>query len=100
MKLDDLIAEGESLIRPCFLLTVSPSARLGGFWGGERRDKPNVLPPEAMALSSLRHIVTIDRTLLAELGLSSMAPLSLYEAKHIDGNESYRIERAPLPHFE
>jgi hypothetical protein len=100
MQLDDLIAEGESLIRPCFLLTVSPSARLGGFWGGERRDKPNALPPAATALRSLRHIVTIDRTLLAELGLPSTAPLSLFEAKHVDGNESHRIERAPLPHFD
>jgi hypothetical protein len=69
MKLDDLIAEGESLIRPCFLLTVSPSARLAGFWGGERPDKPNALPPEATALRSQRHIVTIDRTPPAEFGL-------------------------------
>jgi hypothetical protein len=100
MTLKDLIEEGESLVRPCFLLTGAPSARLGGFWGGERRDKPNALPPEATALRSLRHIITIDKTLLTDLSLSSTAPLSLFVAKHIDGNESYRIERAPLPHFE
>jgi hypothetical protein len=100
MKLDDLIAEGESLIRPCFLLTRTPPARLGGFWGGERRDKPNALPPEATALKSLRHIITIDEALLAELRLPSAAPLSLFEAKHVDGNESYRVERAPSPPFE
>src|SRR5258708_10806717 len=100
MKLDDLIAEGESLVRPCFVLTGSPSARLGGFWGGERGDKPNALPPEATALKSLRHIITVDKALPAELGLPSVAPLSLFEARHVDGNESFRIEREPLPHFE
>jgi hypothetical protein len=89
MKLDESIAEGEALIRPCFLLTRSPSARIGGFWGGERRDKPNALPPEATALKSLRHIITIDDTLLAELNLPSAAPISLFEVQHIDGNESY-----------
>ncbi len=100
MKVEDLIAEGESLVRPCFLLTGSPSGRLAGFWGGERRDKLNALPPEATALRSLRHIVTVDSALLAELGLVSTASLSLFVAKHVNGNESYRIEREPLPHFE
>jgi hypothetical protein len=100
MKLDDLIAEGESLVRPCFLLTGSPSGRLGGYWGGVRRDKPNAVPPEATAVRSLRHIITIDKNLSAELSLPSAAPLSLFETKFVDGRETYLIERLPLPHFE
>ena len=100
MKLDDLIAEGELLARPCFVLTGSPSARLGGYWGGERRDMPNALPPEAKALKSLRHIITIDKSLLAELNLPSEAPLSLFGATYLDEEESYRVERKRSPQFE
>jgi hypothetical protein len=105
MKLDDLIAEGESLIRPCFLLTQSPRARLGGYWGGERRDRPNALPPEATALTSLRHIITINEDLLAELGLPSAAPLSLFEASTSaemkviawSANRRHDSRRSPAP---
>jgi hypothetical protein len=100
MTLDELIAEGESLVRPCFLLTGAPSGRLGGFWGGERQDKHNAVPPAAVALESLRHIITIDQTLLGELNLPSAAPLSVFEIKLVDGNERYSVERNPLPLFE
>lgn len=99
MTFEELIAEGESLVRPCILLTSSPSPRLGGFWGGERGDKPNALPPDATALRRRRHIITIDGALLAELGLPTTAPLSLFVAEHVDGNETYRIERSSSPKF-
>jgi len=102
MTIDELIAEGESLVRPCFLLTGTGSGRLGGYWGGERLDKPTALPPTATQLKSLRHIITIDQTLLGELGLPgarSAAPLSLFEAIDVFDWESHRLEREPSPSF-
>jgi hypothetical protein len=100
MTLDELISEGEALVRPCFLLMSSPSLRFGGFFGGERHDRPNIVPREATALASLRHIITIDSALPAELGLPTTAPLSLFVAEDIRGNESHRVEQPAIPRFE
>ena len=99
MTLDELITEGEALARPCFLLSTSPSGRHGGYWGGERADKPNRVPPAARRLRSRRHIVTVDERLLAELSLPAAAPLSLFEMTDIEDRQFYHLDREPKTVF-
>ena len=53
MTLDELIAEGERLSRPCYLLGADGPGPVAGFWGGERADHPNKVPPSATALSAM-----------------------------------------------
>jgi hypothetical protein len=69
MILDDLLAEGTALARPCFTLSEIKTERLAGYRGGERSDDPNTLPPEATAIARQEHIITIDPALFADLGL-------------------------------
>jgi hypothetical protein len=99
MTIEELIAEGETLARPCFLMSSSRSSRLAGYWGGERADKPNRVPAGAKRLASRRHIVTIDEGLLAELGLPATAPLSLFETTDIEGRQFHHAERERAPLF-
>jgi hypothetical protein len=80
-------------------LSSSPTDRLGGYWGGERRHKPNAVPRTAIRLASTRHIITIDERLLAELGLPTWAPLSLFETMDGTGREHRHVERNPAPAF-
>src|SRR5437588_208851 len=67
--------------------------------GGARRDKPNALPPAATCLAARHHIVTIDETLLAELGLPSSAPLGLFEMIDQHGRRFHPVERDPSRSF-
>ena len=60
------------LVRPCFLLTGSPSVpprRLLGWRAPRQAQCPSCRKPYAR-LRSLRHVVTVDSALLAELGRS------------------------------
>ena len=98
MTLDELIAEGEALARPCFLLSWSPGERHGGYWGGERSDKPNRVPPAATRLASRRHIVTVDESLVAELGLRPAA-LGLFETTDVEERQFYHLDRDPRTVF-
>jgi hypothetical protein len=76
-------------------LSSSPTDRLGGYWGGERRDKPNAGPRTAIRLASTCHIVTIDETLLAEIGLPKRAPLCLFETMDVAGRKYRHVDPAP-----
>jgi hypothetical protein len=76
-------------------LSSSPTDRLGGYWGGERRDKPNAGPRTAIRLASTCHIVTIDETLLAEIGLPKRAPLCLFETTDVAGRKYRHVDPAP-----
>lgn len=92
MTVDDLLAEAEALARPCYLLGASGTGQVAGFWGGERADRPNAVPPEATALQSIRHIMTVDARLLNELGLRTPAPsIGFAEVVTKTGHISHRI---------
>jgi hypothetical protein len=100
MTLDDLLSEGLALERPCFLLSETQSDRLAGYWGGEREDIPNAVPPEAFRLASRTHIATFDPALFAELGLSNSSdPISLFETKGTDGQDYLGVEQRSFPKF-
>lgn len=88
MTLDELIAEGESLERPSWILRPEPTdSGVVACWGGERHDEPNAVPPEATALRNQRHIVTLSETLLAKTGVPQ-GPVSLFELVYADGNST------------
>jgi hypothetical protein len=79
MTLDELIDEGERLVRPSWLLRPDRTASgIVAYWGGERGDKPNALPPEVTAFRARRHTVSLSESLLAELGVRQ-GPVSLFE---------------------
>ncbi|MGY6769834.1 hypothetical protein [Komagataeibacter sp. NFXK3] len=61
MTLDDLLAEGKKLRRPCFTLSVEGRGDIAGYWRGER---PDYAPP------ALRpHVMTLDSQLLVQTGM-------------------------------
>jgi hypothetical protein len=97
MTVEELIVEGESMSRPCFLLRVEGDGEIMGYWGGERTDEPNVVPPAATALRSIRHIMTIDTCLLKAVGLDAGSPtIGFAEIEPVRGDTQYKVfETAP-----
>src|SRR5262245_50262869 len=92
MTLDELIAEGESLVRPSWILRTQPTgADIVGFWSGERGDLPNALPPEVTAFRGRRHIVTLGESLLVEIGVRH-GPVSLFDWESVNGEQWLRVE--------
>ena len=65
----DLIASGERISRPCFLLRSQGAGLPDAFWGGERADLPNSPATEMIEVGARRHILTIDPNLLKRLDL-------------------------------
>ena len=46
MTPDELIAEGEALVKRCFALSARGAGAVVGYWGGVRADLPEQFPPE------------------------------------------------------
>ncbi|WP_395748223.1 hypothetical protein [Prosthecobacter sp.] len=92
MTLEELISEGEALARPSFLLKAEPNdGGIVGYWGGERADMPDKLPPPVVVFSSRRHVFSVSEQLLAQLGISQ-GPVSLFEWESVKDETSYRVE--------
>lgn len=92
MTLDELIAEGESISRPSFILRPEPSVSgIVAYWGGERRDIPNVLPREVTAFTERRHILTLSEALFSHLKITR-GPSSLFEWSYTKGGQCYTVE--------
>jgi hypothetical protein len=90
MTLEDLIAEGEAIARPSFLLGPVPTpSGVVGYWGGERADQPNALRPEVSAFNGRRHILSLSENLLGSLGIRQ-GPMSLFEWESVNDELSYR----------
>src|SRR5262249_45496048 len=79
MTFDELLAEGEALTRPSWILRTEPTdSGVVGFWGGERSDIPDALPPKVTAFRGRRHILTLSESLLAGIDVRN-GPVSLFE---------------------
>lgn len=99
MTLDDLIAEGEALARRAWLLGPRPTeSGVVGYWGGERADKPNTLPPAVTAYRACRHRFTLSESLLTDL-IARPGPLSLFEYETTGGDPHTRVEYDYRLHF-
>ncbi|AJG22393.1 hypothetical protein [Cupriavidus basilensis] len=96
MIVDELLAEGERLCRPCFRLNVE--GEVVGYWQGERADRPNAVPPEATELRSIRHIMPIDTGLLERAGLRvRSSTIGFAEVESARGDTGYRFFEADVP---
>lgn len=84
---EQLIAEGERLSKPCFLLTEEPQeSGIVAYWGGTgRADIPIGFPEFVTAYSERRHWITVDCDWLARLGFRMGGTLSLYEDERTEG---------------
>ena len=92
MTVDDLIAEAEKLARPCLLLNTEGKGEVVGYWRGERQDRPNAVPPEATALRSIEHIMTIDAGLLARVGIKQpFSSIGFAAVEQVNGDMVYRV---------
>lgn len=93
MKIEELIAEGEHLSRPSILLSANATGEIAGYWGGEREDLPNVVPPRARALQSIRHIITVNAGLLTTVGIPiKSSSVAIFEVETKGGDVGYRVE--------
>jgi hypothetical protein len=100
MTLDELLAEGEALTRPSWILRREPTdSGVVGFWGGERGDMLDALPPEVTAFRGRRHILTLSESLLAEIGVRQ-GPISLFEWESTTDETSNRVESNSRQHFK
>jgi len=79
MTADELIAEGELLVKRCFALSARGSGTPAGYWGGSRADLPDQFPPEVTQFKHRRHIVSVGEPLLAQIGADRIKWVSLYE---------------------
>jgi hypothetical protein len=123
MTADELIAEGELLVKRCFALSARGSGTPAGYWGGSRADLPDQFPPEVTQFKHRRHIVSVGEPLLAQIGADRIKWVSLYEwtptaddrdpLHHVEedndepwaslqfsGEPLYATERASFPPFE
>jgi hypothetical protein len=90
MTFEDLVAEGEAIARPSFLLGSAPTdSGVVGSWGGERADEPNALPPAASAFTGRRHILSLSEDLLGALGIRQ-GRMSLFAWERTGRGVSYR----------
>jgi hypothetical protein len=100
MTLDELLAEGEALTRPSWVLRTEPAETgIVGFWAGERGDMPDALPPEVTAFQGRRHILTLSESLLTEIGVRQ-GPVSLFEWDSVKYGLTYRVESDSRLRFE
>ncbi|WP_308720696.1 hypothetical protein [Komagataeibacter xylinus] len=87
MILDDLLAEGESLRRSCFTLSVEGRGDIAGYWRGER---PDYTPPALR-----RHIMTLDSQLLVQTGMPmGYASIGFSE---VEDERFYNVLRSQQP---
>ncbi len=92
MTIDELIAAGETLSRQCFALGAEKAGNIVGYWRGERADYPNSVPPEATAIRSWQHVLTIDTELLAAVGIVEHLPaIGFAMVESIRGDSAGRI---------
>lgn len=72
MRGEDLISEGQALVRPSLELTTEPSSRPAiGVWGGRRA-------VEAADGETLEHVISVDCAWLQAQGFPITGTLSLY----------------------
>lgn len=94
MTLDELIAEGEALARPAYLLGDKPTGSAPvAHWSGVRADMPNATPAWATALAGQRHICTLSEEALSCLDLRwarPTGPVSLFEVELATGERKLR----------
>lgn len=94
MILDNLIAEGQRLVRPSIPLGSEKRGEIVGYWRGERADHPNTVPPEAIALRSTSHILTLDTSLLKQVEIEEYSPaIGFSEVETVHGSTGFRILR-------
>lgn len=87
MILDDLLAEGENLRRPCFTLSVEGKGDIAGYWRGER---PDYTPPALR-----RHVMTLDSQLLVQMGMPmGYASIGFSE---VEDERLYNVLRSQQP---
>ena len=100
MTIEELISEGETLVRPSFLLNAqeTDSGKVG-YWGGERADMPDELPPQVTAFSGRRHIFSVSEALVSKLGINQ-GPFSLNEWENKNGDLSHRVKADSHTHFK
>lgn len=90
--IEALVAEGERMSRPSVLLRADGAGEIGAYWGGERADEPNAVPPSATAIESIRHVITFDARLLSSLGVPVKSPaLAMFETTTKTGQVMYRV---------
>jgi len=92
MNIEGLVSEGEALARPAFLLNTAPTdSGIVGYWGGERGDMPNEMPPPRGIFSGRRHILSLSENITARIGITC-GPVSFFEWTRTDGGDlSYRV---------
>jgi hypothetical protein len=89
---DELIAEGELLVKRCFALSARGSGTPAGYWGGSRADLPDQFPPEVTKFTHRRHIVSVGEPLLAQIGAERIKWVSLYEWTARAGDDHHQVE--------
>lgn len=98
MTIDDLIAQAKRLARPCVLLSETGKGEVAGYWGGERSDFPNTVPPSATALRSYRHVVTVDAAWLDKVGIAGVTgSIGFRLVETVEGRISMGVLRSPTP---
>lgn len=98
MNLDDLVAQAQFLARPCVSLSEMGTGAVAGYWGGERSDFPNAVPPSATALRSYRHLVTVDAAWLDRVGIDGEnGSIGLRLVETADGRTCTGMLRSPAP---
>jgi len=90
MTIEELISEGEALVRPSWILRPEPTGSgVVAYWGGSRSDMPHELPSQVVAFSGRRHIFSVAEQLLPQSD-GVRGPISLFEWEHVEGELSYR----------
>jgi len=95
MNLVELIDEGNTLAKPCFILNTQQKGEIVGYWKGVRADAPEDLSPESPIFSRRQHILTLSEHLfesgsIDEVGFTS--PIELFRWERSDGQISYRLQ--------
>jgi hypothetical protein len=89
---DELIAEGEALVRRCYALSARGAGAVVGYWGGVRADLPEQFPPEVTKFTRRRHIVTVGEPLLGQIGAERLNWVGLYEWTAREGDDHHHVE--------
>lgn len=98
MTVDDLIAQGRSLARDCLLLSATGDGDVAGYWGGERNDFPDTVPPSATAIRSYCHVVTVDARCLDQVGINGeTGTIGLRIVETTSGQTGTGVLRSPAP---
>ena len=101
MTTADLIAEGEAIMRPAFVLREQSNVQgAEAYWGGVLAAPDGQAEPSGF---SRRHVCTVSELLLTRLDVyypRPLGPLRLYEVELHDGERSHRAERDPRLRFD